>query len=547
MTKPIPHSELEEMISNISKTSEPDAEFLDSLRARFILEGHASAKQNQEKKMKRNKLSPRLAWGLTLLVLAVLLTLAFSSPTVVNALRRLFGYVPGVGLVENTGSMRVLERPVSVTREGVTLTVTQALVYMDHVQLVYETSGIAPENDRAKAADGNNAAAFCNPENPVLRLPNGTLIESVDEYPENIFTPVYKTSIPADVTGMTVLLKCIPLTRLDAVPENWEVQIKIISAPAGTVIGEPVMDVASPETIISEPIMGIVPSETPATSDNRIADEITVKLEKVVPQKDNYIFYISMASNKKDESLLALYPASAYLLDATGQKTPLLSYPSWEPIKKVELWELQNFVHKPAHGPYTLVVDKVWAYYETNHASFEFDPGQNPQIGQTWSLDRTWSFGGHEVKVVSAQMVERPEYGDGDSIKNPQGYEFKFQVLDGKTPMNAIIGNSESQNVFQSDFLGPFGSPEFSVANYCGYQYHSSSRHAFTDRMATINLKRKCGGHLPSAFLISQRFGMSNSNLSLYAMKIAAKQISMIEGPTVTGGFDGGDNCSTNI
>ena len=123
---------------------------------------------------------------LTAILIALFVLLALSG--VVYALGRAFGYVPGVGLVENSSGMRVLVEPVSVTRDGVTLTVTQALVYSDHVQLVYDVKGIAPENDSttftSKQLNSMDQNAFCGggttqpftDSDARLRLPDGTLI-----------------------------------------------------------------------------------------------------------------------------------------------------------------------------------------------------------------------------------------------------------------------------------------------------------------------------------------------------------------------------------
>src|SRR5512138_2838455 len=56
-----------------------------------------------------------------LLILAITLV---SVPAVRAAVQRWFGYVPSVGLVEE-GQVRMLAEPVSVTRDGITLTVEE--------------------------------------------------------------------------------------------------------------------------------------------------------------------------------------------------------------------------------------------------------------------------------------------------------------------------------------------------------------------------------------------------------------------------------------
>lgn len=414
--------------------------------------------------MKQIRTRPLMAAVIVLLILLALSGVAY-------ALGRAFGYIPGVGLVENSEGLRMLAEPVSITREGVTLTITQALVYPDHIQLVYETSGITPENNGQRAKDANdNFAAFCSsPDGDAkLRLPDGTVIERLfgsDEYPENVFAmkPVYKASIPAEVTELTVVLKCIPWARLGAVPENWEVPLKLKSVPVGTAIGMPVLEVEPSGT------SSATDTEIQLTPDMPNPDNaITVSLEKVVPQEDKYSFYFSIVSDKKDQSLLALYPASAYLIDSTGQKIALVYMHPWSPSQKVDLWELQT-VSKPAYGPYTLVLDKIFAYYQTNNASFEFDPGQNPQLGQTWILDQTFSIGNTAVQVVSAKMVEK-DLTDWGLPKDTHGIDFSFQSVDTKTPIyldvmdNEVKHNTEGLVVPDNGYREP--SADFSAALY---------------------------------------------------------------------------------
>ena len=117
MSEPIRPSELEEVLMDVINVPEPDAEFMNSLRARFIAEGHASAKKNQETQMKQKVFSRRLTWALAVLVLVSLVVL-FTRPTVVNALKSLFGYVPNVGIINQSTAVRMLEEPVTVVRDN---------------------------------------------------------------------------------------------------------------------------------------------------------------------------------------------------------------------------------------------------------------------------------------------------------------------------------------------------------------------------------------------------------------------------------------------
>ena len=145
-----PSPEFEEKVRKAVDVPSANPEFVNKLRNELA---------RRPAKMKaRFMLKP--AWAFAFVIVA--LTLIASAPAAVNALKKLFGYVPGVGLVDNSSGMRTLAEPASVTKDGVTLTVTQALVYADHVQLVFEVSGIATENDGNYAPDAaENFTAFC--------------------------------------------------------------------------------------------------------------------------------------------------------------------------------------------------------------------------------------------------------------------------------------------------------------------------------------------------------------------------------------------------
>ncbi|MFN8381275.1 MAG: hypothetical protein U0V02_05010 [Anaerolineales bacterium] len=391
------------------------------------------------------KMKPRFvikpAWAFAFVI--VVIALIASAPAAVNALKKLFGYVPGVGLVDNSSGMRTLAEPAAVTRDGVTLTVTQALVYADHVQLVFEVSGIATENDGNYASDAaENFTAFCGaPDGDAkLRLPDGTIIErafNTDKYPENIFAmkPAYETVIPADVMEMTMVLKCLPWARLGAVPENWEVPLKLQYVPAGTTIGEPVLDVT--------------PSVSSAASDQGL----NVTLDKVVPQDDLYSFYFIIAPEQANESVLAYFPASASMVDATGQKISLVYMQPFSGSHDVaEPWELQS-VAKPSYGPYTLVLDSIATYYsEDGSHFFDVDLGSNPQVGQTWLINQTLHLAGTDVRVVSATMAER-DLSMWGGAANTQGLVFTFEAVDGKTPFSLDIMDRDIDHIMNGSIF----------------------------------------------------------------------------------------------
>src|SRR5512133_756622 len=114
-----------------------------------------SGQLNRSSSMSHYRLQPLLA----ILIAGVSILLLSGA---VYALGRTLGYMPAVGLVDNSSGIRMLAEPVAETREGVTLTVSSVFVYNDRVELVYDVKGISPENDGSKSEDAQRIPTdFC--------------------------------------------------------------------------------------------------------------------------------------------------------------------------------------------------------------------------------------------------------------------------------------------------------------------------------------------------------------------------------------------------
>src|SRR5512143_1498235 len=143
MTDFHPSPELEETIRKVMSVPDADPAFVRRFRAELIGRSLKS----------KPRWAFRPVWAVAfVLALAVLI---LTMPTVAAAIGRLLGYVRGVGLVENSGNLRMRAGPVSVQREGVTLTITTGFVYSDHVEPAYRVDGVSPENDGTQAADAS--------------------------------------------------------------------------------------------------------------------------------------------------------------------------------------------------------------------------------------------------------------------------------------------------------------------------------------------------------------------------------------------------------
>ncbi|MBK9927966.1 MAG: hypothetical protein IPP66_22060 [Anaerolineales bacterium] len=407
--------------------------------------------------MKTNFFRP--AWAMAFAL--VLTILVVSVPTISAAFGRVFGYVPDVGLVETTNGLRMLAEPVSTTRDGVTLTISHVFVYPDHVELQYEVAGIAPENDGWQSTDGSNPTAFCGGVNPGsmynksgdarLRLPDGTVLERdyTGKYPQNVFAmqPAYDAVVPADVNTLTFVLDCIPQARLSVIPENWELSFPLIDIPSGTVVGEPVIEITQPavtDDIPASPLLEAV--STP---------KVDMTLERIIPTDSNTVLYFHLNVENPDPSLISIMPQSVYVIDSLGQKFRMIGSFVWQPFEH-KVGSSFEFISegKPAPGPLTVVIDQAIAYYMPMYTdppqatpeemTFTFDVGENPEYGQKWDLNKTFTIAGYEFEIVSAQTATFDDVAKNHNyVDGSQGYEMGYRFIVEADPALELVAQMD--------------------------------------------------------------------------------------------------------
>jgi len=403
MPEPIRPSELEKTLQDVVNVPEPDAEFMNSLRARFIAEGQASANKNQETKMRRKTLSQRLTWALAVLALMTLVVLA-TQPTVVNALKRLFGYVPNVGIIDQSSQVRVLAEPVTVTREGFTVTVEQAVLTRENTVIVYSYS--LPAN------------ASVTPDNPgyderppFLTLPDGTRLDIVrgrrvatTNCPEcTVRYAMDFDTISSAVTEVLLELPSLVALPIGSAPQDWEIPLKFrLADPTdiAPVIEYKVTAVATETASIeSNKPTNIAPTQAINTYG------ITFGLDKVAKLSDIYILYGH--TSWTDPNILP-YGASATLLsvkDTNGMEIPFDYAQSESNAKPEDMrldWAYQ--LDKNFTGPLKLSFF-VEASLIVNGGSFTFDPGPDPQLGQKWEINQDVLVNKETVHVLSAEQA----------------------------------------------------------------------------------------------------------------------------------------------
>ena len=149
---------------------------------------------------------------------------------VAYAISRSLGYIPGVGIVEQGVPIRVLAEPVSVERDGITLTVTDAVLSADKTVVVYTI-----ENVPWNAISHQEDVPGCYAEGQI-RLPNGSLLVpqtgsgGMDESGRWETRMVY-SAVPPEINDAEFLLDCIRETLPGKAPENRELNLRFVPAP----------------------------------------------------------------------------------------------------------------------------------------------------------------------------------------------------------------------------------------------------------------------------------------------------------------------------
>ena len=387
-------SELEKAVRDAATVPEPDAEFIHSLRARFITEGHASANKIQETLMRQKTFSQRLTWGLVVLALVTLVVLT-TQPTVVNALKRLFGYVPNVGIIDQSTPVRMLTEPVTVTREGFILIVEQAVLNDEKSSVVY--SYILPPDYVIPENSSSTTRA------PFLTLPDGTRLDIVtarhvasSDCPQCYLRYLMEfAAMPADISEATLEIPDLVAVPDNTAPQDWKIHLKFKPADPA--------DIAPVIEQIVTPIPTTASTDAPTQSANTYG--ITNTLDKFVALPDGYILY---GNTSWTDPIIRPYGVSSELAgikDANGMDI-LFDYA--DAGMNSQPGELRVYWAYKIGADFTapLILNFVMlASLPADGGSFTFDPGPDPQPGQKWDINQDVMVNNEIIHVLTAEQA----------------------------------------------------------------------------------------------------------------------------------------------
>lgn len=439
MPKPYYPPEFESQVREAMDVPEPNDDAIDTLRAKFVAQGIAAfsfdsqrdsaadlSRPRKETEMKRttSRGYPWLACVLALIVLAILFTLAFSSPTVVNALRRLLGYIPGVGIIDQSQAISTnvlaLSEPVTVRRDGISVTVEFAVSTSEKTTIIY--SHVEPPVD----FNDYQPPEIYPEDRPVLRLPDGAVLDIIAgrRQPSDGVGILYALDFPPLPEGVTQVT--LELTRLAVLPpglgpENWEIPIRFVPADLADVI-IPVVEYEPTPTPTLEAPMESLSQPTPAFG-------ASISLERYVELPDGYLLMGSFQWTDTSIPPYTLALDMPVITDADGRE---VNYDfgdaemSPQPNDPRQYWAYK-IITKDFTPP--LKLEFYVQMREQANAAFQFDPGANPQTGQTWDLKLDVPVNERILKVNSVTYYE----------PIPDIHNFDFVMSSDSDIVNAIV------------------------------------------------------------------------------------------------------------
>lgn len=313
-----------------------------------------------------------------LVLLFVLLALALLTGAA-YAIGRLSGFIPGFGFTSDTGAALTLLEPVEITHEGITLRVLQATSDPQRFSVTIEQIGQV-----------ETTSDFVHPF-ITITLPNGAEVEfqestgSASGNSDNIIIFHFKP-LPPDTREISLRYEI----REREKGSLWQAELALRLRPLRA------------DEVIPPPAQG---AWQPIASENR--GGLRLVLENVATASDKTVLQVALHFDQPGTIL-----NSDWNVTLTGADGTI--YPLTQVMNDSEN-RIKTYETVPFKGGESLTLS-LTAFPDPRNLplsldlsgdtpAFTFDPGPNPQAGQTWQLDETLSVGSFILKVTSVQLT----------------------------------------------------------------------------------------------------------------------------------------------
>jgi hypothetical protein len=311
-------------------------------------------------------------------------------PVVAQKLQDLFGFIPGVGIVREGQSLRILAEPASQTQSSVIVTVSQGYISGDQTIIFYN----AKDEEEKLIFHGMLQPDELCMSSASLRLPDGTLLPTVSFgtsqiYPSDYTSQLNFPALAADDNEAVLLIPCLEFTRPGEAPSNWEIPLTFVQAPPDFKLA-PVVAVAHP---------------------NGGVQQKALTIDQYIQVENGYILMGSFHSEFLPYHLFAVgMPGeNPVVTDANGAalRTSLPEEFSFSASDYSESpWnykvEGQQFA-----WPLTITFPALIGTVPNIQADITFDTGPNPQDGQIWNLDQDILLADHHLKITTVERTSK--------------------------------------------------------------------------------------------------------------------------------------------
>ncbi|MCL5997166.1 MAG: DUF4179 domain-containing protein [Chloroflexi bacterium] len=344
----------------------------------------------------------RLAWAVAFVILVLLVAgvLTAGPQRVLAVVRSWFGYLPGIGYVQTNASLRVLPAPRSQERDGITLTVEQAVTDAQRTIILYRVDGIQP-----KHRPESEAGPSCGGQS-YLRLPDGSKLVAAPSggggWPSGYSARDVFPAVPQAVDQFTLVIPCLNDTKPGAAPENWEMSLNLAPAPADFDV-RPVVEIPTQKPV---PTVALA-----AGGFLTNAQSIQFTAERIVELEDGYRIEGRFSWQGTSVTTLDYIPYWMALVDAHGQEFPTEAVQPDDIGNAVlgqhRAWAVRTNT-KNFHSPFTLTLSSLVVTQPTQ-VTLDLDLGELPKPGQVWELNRNVDIAGRSMRVLSATLISQQD------------------------------------------------------------------------------------------------------------------------------------------
>lgn len=365
----------------------------------------------------------KLSWTVVLVILILLLLTG-----VAYAVGITLGYIPGIGVVDVGNQLRVLAEPVSQMRDGITITITQAVSSADKTVIVFKVEGL--RTDQYSPLEPLNTCTATDE----LRLSNGESVQ-ISEGTSNVSETGFESSetfmlASKGLNQATLFIPCIQgALAPGTLPEKWELPLRFVPAPPEMTVVPITVVTMHPSAPDSETAttpdanLALIPTPDSGTS---TAPQNPFAIAKVIDIGDSYILIVDFklpapsqttewySRNNFEDNLSdgngqeVRYEPDQFLVQSlAGAELPI----SNDPHQEFWLYKIDKGFAPPLHLHWTYQYE--YAANSVEPYIFEFDAGANPLPGQEWKLDKKFQWAGHTIHLIKVTAIQN-------------GYSFSF-------------------------------------------------------------------------------------------------------------------------